>query len=218
MIRLADSERAAYCELAGSLGPDAATLCEGWDAYDLTAHLWAREARPASSVGLMVPGFGWHQKAIAQAKARFSFDELVSRVHTRRDVALPFRSASADEALNCLEFFVHHEDLRRGGQQLGPRVLSPVIDDLLWSRVPAAAAIAARRLKKAQPGMVVKRMRHGFLTDEAWVLTTGADPAVLVAEPGEAILWLFGRGDHAHLEWEGPEQSIREVQRVKTGI
>lgn len=218
MIRLADSERNAFCDLAASLGPDAPTLCTGWTCHDLGAHLWAREARPVAAIGLVTPHLrSIHQQAIDQAKQRFSFDELIQRLRRRRDVALPFRSPLADEKLNTLEFFVHHEDLRRGAQDLGPRVVSPALDAALWARVPTAAAIAARKLRRAKPGVVVRRMVNGFATEEAWVLTTGSDPAVMTAEAGEAILWLFGRGEHAVTQWDGPSASVRTITTLRLG-
>ncbi len=37
-------ERAALCDTLERFGPDAPTLCEGWQTIDLAAHLVAREA------------------------------------------------------------------------------------------------------------------------------------------------------------------------------
>jgi hypothetical protein len=43
---LARSERHALCDLLTEVGADAPTLCEGWNAFDLAAHLVVRERRP----------------------------------------------------------------------------------------------------------------------------------------------------------------------------
>src|SRR4029079_18721505 len=51
---LARRERAALCDLAVEVGPDAPTLCEGWTASDLVAHLLVRERNPVASLGNIV--------------------------------------------------------------------------------------------------------------------------------------------------------------------
>ena len=46
------AEREALADALASAGPDAPTLCEGWTAHDLAAHLIAREHRPDSTPGI----------------------------------------------------------------------------------------------------------------------------------------------------------------------
>ena len=55
MTRHAQSERLQLCDELDRLGPDAPTLCEGWDTRDLAAHLVIREGRPDLAVGTVVP-------------------------------------------------------------------------------------------------------------------------------------------------------------------
>ena len=47
----AQSERHALCDLMDEVGPDAPTLCGGWTAAHLAAHLVVRERRPATGPG-----------------------------------------------------------------------------------------------------------------------------------------------------------------------
>ena len=55
-MSLASRERAQLTDLFGEVGPDAPTLCEGWDTRDLAAHLHLRETSPLA-IGIVVkPG------------------------------------------------------------------------------------------------------------------------------------------------------------------
>ncbi len=46
-------ERLALCGLLEKTGPDAPTLCEGWNTGDLAAHLVLRERRPDAAAGIL---------------------------------------------------------------------------------------------------------------------------------------------------------------------
>jgi uncharacterized protein (TIGR03083 family) len=46
-------ERLALCTLLDKTGPDAPTLCEGWNTGDLAAHLVLRERRPDAAAGVI---------------------------------------------------------------------------------------------------------------------------------------------------------------------
>ena len=50
---------------------------------------------------------------------------------TRRDVLDRF--APVDEAMNTLEFFIHHEDVLRAVDGFAPRVLDPDFEQAVWS-------------------------------------------------------------------------------------
>src|SRR5579859_4160339 len=54
-LNLAQQERSTLCDLFVEYGPEAPTLCEGWLAADLAAHLVVRERRPDSGPGLVGP-------------------------------------------------------------------------------------------------------------------------------------------------------------------
>ncbi|OYV23782.1 MAG: hypothetical protein B7W97_02165, partial [Mycobacterium sp. 20-66-4] len=59
-MSVAQRERAALVETMRSLGPDAATLCDGWTTRDLAAHLVIREYRPDAAPGILIPFFARH--------------------------------------------------------------------------------------------------------------------------------------------------------------
>ena len=56
MTNFARSERRSLAALLRTLGPDAPTLCEGWDARDLAVHLVIRDRRPGALIGNAMPG------------------------------------------------------------------------------------------------------------------------------------------------------------------
>ena len=55
MTSTADAERAALCDLLDELGPDAPTLCPGWDTRDLATHLFVRDREPKAWAGIAIP-------------------------------------------------------------------------------------------------------------------------------------------------------------------
>ena len=50
---LVSQQRISLAELLLEVGPDAPTLCEGWTARDLVAHLVIREGRPDAAIGIL---------------------------------------------------------------------------------------------------------------------------------------------------------------------
>ena len=57
MPSLSEAERQVLVDAMLVAGPDAPTLCEGWTVKDLAAHLVARERRPDSGPGVIIPVF-----------------------------------------------------------------------------------------------------------------------------------------------------------------
>ena len=87
---LAQSERAALCDLFTELGPEAPTLCAGWSTADLAAHLVARERRPDSG-----PGLVWHPLAAHTDKVRRSLRDRTSWPGSSRPCVVGPHSSSA---------------------------------------------------------------------------------------------------------------------------
>jgi len=59
-MSLTANERAELCDLFQQVGPDAPTLCEGWNTRDLLAHMLVRERRPDAAIAIVVPFFREH--------------------------------------------------------------------------------------------------------------------------------------------------------------
>ena len=206
---MARLERAALCDLFLDLGPDQPTLCEGWTTRDLAAHLVTRDRRPDAAVGILIKPLSGYTERIRSATARLPFEDLVAAV--RRP---PFWTLAAvgplDRATNTVEFFVHHEDARRGQPDWQPRQLDGPTTRALWHAVRGLARLNLRRfggrVELAAPGQ-----------GEASVGT--GDPTVrLTGHPGELVLFLSGRQGAARVELTGPEALTEKLRRAKLGL
>src|ERR1700749_1337470 len=75
----AQDERAALAALLDETGPDAPTLCAGWQTGDLAAHLVLRERRPDAGVGMAGgPLAGYTERLRQQFLDRYDFGQLVT--------------------------------------------------------------------------------------------------------------------------------------------
>ena len=76
-------ERLALCALLEKTGPDAPTLCEGWNTGDLAAHLVLREHRPDAAGGVLGgPLAGYTARVQNRIRARTSFPDLVRAIRS----------------------------------------------------------------------------------------------------------------------------------------
>lgn len=209
MSHFAQSERRSLCELFLRVGPDAPTLCEGWTAADLAAHLVVRERRPDAAPGIVLGALaGYTERVQRRVRDTMTWEELVDTV--RRGPPFPLRLRLVDEPMNTAEYFVHHEDVRRAGDGAEPRVLDPALEGVLWSRVRLMALVARRaapcRLRLVAPGT-------GSVTVRA------ASPEVTVTgRPGELLLFLFGRTSVADVALSGDDGAVEQVRRAKLGF
>lgn len=208
-LSLARRERHDLCDLALALGADAPTLCGDWDARDLVAHLLVRENSPLAAAGIAVPLLsGLADREMARA-ARRDFGVMVEKL---RDPGLtPYAVPAFERVFNTLEYFVHHEDLRRAQPGWEPRDLHERDQSKLWS----AITVAGRGL--VRPAGVPVRIRRSD-TAETAVLRRGLDPVVVTGLPSEVVLLLFGRDQVRGLAFEGPEERVRKLRRADLGF
>lgn len=209
MPHYAQQERRALADLLLQVGPEAPTLCEGWQAQDLAAHLVLRERRPDAAPGIVFkPLAGYTARVQRSIRDGRSWSSLVGAV--RAGPPLPLRLGFIDEPLNTTEFFVHHEDVRRAQEGWEPRALDSGLERALWSRVRFFARVARRR---APVGLVLDAPGYGQVTVRAETPQVTA-----VGEPGELALLLFGRQDAVHLEWRGDPALADRVRRARFGL
>ena len=203
---LARRERVALCDLALVLGEDAPTLCGDWTAKDLVTHLLVRERSPLAGVGIAIPPLSSVTDREMARVARTDFAVLVERLrgHGLTLLALP----PLDKLFNTVEYFVHHEDLRRAQPGWSPRDLDPGDRDQLWRPVKA---YGGRFLKDAQVPVVATRTDTG----ETVTLLKGDDPVELSGPPEEV---LFGRDETSGLEIRGSEAAVEAVRSAKRAV
>jgi uncharacterized protein (TIGR03085 family) len=200
---LARRERRDLCDLALVVGPDAPTLCEGWDATDLVTHLLVRERSPLAAAGIVVgPLAGLTGRAMARYRRR-DYSVLVERLRGRG--LTPYALPPLEKALNTLEYVVHHEDLRRGQPDWEPRVLDPADLDLIWAQLRGASSWLARSL----PVPVVLRR-----SDSGAEVTArkGADPVTVTGPVVDLTLFVFGRRETRGLSFTGPDDAVIKVR------
>lgn len=203
------AERAALADALSAAGPDAPTLCAGWQARELAAHLVVRERRPDASLGALLPPLrGWGER-VRDGYTRMPFDELVELVRTGPPPTSPYALPGVDARVNLVEHFVHGEDVRRATDQWQPRVLPPGLQRALWR-----AMSFARLYYRRSPVGVVLRLPGG----ERKVVIAKQPSVTLTGDPGEHVLYATGRGGHARIDVEGPDEALREFGRLRLRV
>jgi uncharacterized protein (TIGR03085 family) len=206
----ARGERSALCDLFDRLGPGAPTLCTGWDTYDLAAHLVLRERRPDAMGGIAIKALAGYTASVQNTlKARHPYPELVGIARRPGGIygLLPF----LDEAVNTLEYFVHHEDVRRAQPSWEPRELPADLDRLIWKRVSSGARLMLRR---SPVGVVLHRLGGG-------VALGGAQEGPKVEVTGaasELLMFCFGRQAHARVDLSGDEAAVARLGEARLGF
>lgn len=204
----ARSERHGLADLLDEVGPDASTLCEGWRAADLAAHLIVRESSLLPAAGILLPPLAERaQGAMDRLVSQTPYATLVDRVRNGPPRLSPFRSDRADRAINTVEFFVHHEDLRRARPDWQPRTLSPQLEDELWHRVRLMGRVLFRRVATgvmlAHPDGLLARVRSGEPT------------AIVSGPPAELLLYGSGRREVARVELSGPDPALEALRHAR---
>jgi uncharacterized protein (TIGR03085 family) len=219
-MSFARDERLALCTLLEDLGPDQPTLCTGWSTADLAAHLVLRERRPDAGLGVLGGPLAGHTRRVQAAMvARTPFPKLVNLIRTGPPPLSPFRLPGADEQGNLVEYFVHHEDVRRAQPDWQPRELSHELSEVLWGRLRMARLM----LRKAPVGVELAREpedaanggKTGPHRDQARMRITAKarTPVVTVAgPPSELTMWTMGRTAAARVRLDGSETDVEALR------
>ncbi len=208
MTSFARAERTRLCDLALEAGPDAPTLAGDWNVRELLAHLVVREQSPLGAPGIVIsPLAGLTDRQVAR-HARRPLPDLVARV---RKPLSPLALPGVDQAVNTIEFFVHHEDIRRAAPSWEPRTLTRAENDALWR----AIRISGRGLvRPAGVPVVIRRSDTGAQS----TLRGGDDPVILGGMPSEIVLFLYGRRQTRDLTFEGPDKRVERLRRARLGL
>ena len=207
-------ERLALCALLDETGPDAPTLCEGWTTGDLAAHLVLREHRPDAAAGVAGgPLAGYTARVQQRIRQRVPFPDLVRTIRSGPPRLSVMALPGMDERVNAVEFFVHHEDVRRAAEGWEPRTLGSGESDMLWGRLRMARFM----LRKAPVGVELARDDVGPAatnTDGASYRLTArnATPAVtVVGSPAELTMWVMGRRTAARVRMDGIQAAVTKL-------
>jgi uncharacterized protein (TIGR03085 family) len=202
-------ERLALCDLLDKTGPDAPTLCEGWTTGDLAAHLVLREHRPDAAAGVMGgPLAGYAARVQQRIKERTPFPDLVRTIRSGPPLLSFMSLPGMDERTNAVEYFVHHEDIRRAVPDWTPRQLGRGESDMLWQRLRMARFM----LRKAPVGVELARDDADGGGQVYRITARNATPAVtVVGSPAELTMWVMGRTSAARVRFDGTEAAVRKL-------
>lgn len=210
MVTPATSERRRFADELLAVGPDAPTLCTGWTARDLAAHIVMRDRRPDAAGGILVPALAGYAEKVQRRIAARAWEDLVADARDGAPFS-PTRLGPVDRLVNTAEFFVHLEDVRRAQSDWEPRTLPGDLVDDLHGVLRRSAKMFAR---KAPAGITLQP------TDRSdTIVAKDASPMVTVSGPvGELVLWLYGRQAHARVGYVGPDDAIDALRTASFGI
>lgn len=204
-MSFASSERTRIAHLLHELGPQAPTLCEGWDTHDMAAHLWLREHRPDAVAGMFIPVLASHlEKVTAKVKAR-DYDQLVDDWAAGAPKFSPL--SLADAQLNLAEHFVHHEDIRRANGDTSPREFSLAVRKKFHGILKLFAPRLLARSDKPVILIPTGSFERIVCADKRGVSADGGAVVRVHGEVAELLLWVYGR-DAAVVEIVGDTQAI----------
>lgn len=201
-MTFAKRERQGLADALAEVGPNVATLCEGWRTRDLAAHLVLRESRPDAGLVIAadsVPILRSYATRVTRQVLNHPYDQLVAQFRSGPPMFSAFALPGADAAANTLEFFVHREDVRREPADWSPRTLAQPDRQTLWQALTRFAGLAFLRAPVAAVLRVPDgpRVRVGH----------GQSTVVLTGDVGELAMAVTGR--HEHLATvEGPPLAV----------
>ena len=216
----ARDERLALSALLDQAGPREPTLCEGWTTLDLAAHLVVREHRPDAGLGLLGGPLAAHTRSVQRRLAeRTPYPRLVQMIRNGPPRFSLFGLPGADERANVVEYFVHHEDVRRAQPDWEPRKIGQGLAEALWRRLGMARFV----LRKAPVGVELARddrpeqARPGG--PRVRITAKARTPVVTVTgPPAELTLWVAGRTTAARVRLDGSEEAVAALARARWGV
>jgi uncharacterized protein (TIGR03085 family) len=207
------------CALLDQTGPDAPTLCDGWQTGDLAAHLVLREHRPDAAAGILGgPMARYTARAQQKLADRTPYPMLVETIRKGPPRFSLFGIPGVDGKANFAEYFVHHEDVRRGRPGWQPRELDDGLTDAIWGLLGQARLM----LRKVPVGIEFARNDVGQRTDDQRKVRMSVRPrtpmVTVIGPPAELLMWTFGRTRAANVRLDGAEADVTALESAHWGI
>jgi uncharacterized protein (TIGR03085 family) len=205
----ARNERTALCDLLTKLGPGQPTLCAGWQTADLAAHLVLRERRPDAGAGVMGgPLAGYTRRVQDRLLARTPFPRLVDMIRTGPPRLSLFAAPGMDERANLVEYFVHHEDIRRAQPDWQPRDIDADLANELWGRLRLARLL----LRRAPVGVELVRADPTGAGPVRFTAKARTPVVTVTGEPAELTMWTMGRTSAANVRMGGGDADVAALR------
>ncbi|MCW2497269.1 TIGR03085 family metal-binding protein [Jatrophihabitans sp.] len=208
-----NDERIDFVRTLHATDPGAPTLCGDWNTAQLVAHLVLRE-RSVTELGgrLPVAALQRHaQHAIDEYVARFPYVQLVSRFESGPPIYSPWAIPALREAVNLLEYAVHHEDVRRAVPGAAPRILPVARQQAAWSRLRVAAKLTLRQVPQS---VTLVWPSHGEIVSRKG----GARAITVTGDPIELALVTMGRQRVAQVTYDGPPDEVASFAGARIAL
>lgn len=212
MTSLSKTEREELCDDALLVGEDQPTLSGEWTVKDLVIHLLLREGSVIAAPGIVIPQLSKLTDLASRRLSRQEFAVLVERLRGGPPLYSIYAVPKLDAMFNSMEYFIHHEDIRRAQPTWEPRVLTPRQEKLLWKQISVAGKGLVRG---SDVGVTIERSDK----DDQRVVLNAAEPMVVVRGlPSELALFVFGRKPQARVELSGPEDAVLTLRGASLGL
>ena len=141
-------------------------------------------------------------------KQKTPFPSLVRTIRSGPPALSLMALPGMDERLNAVEYFVHHEDIRRAGPDWEPREISAGQSTLLWQHLRSARFM----LRKAPVGVELARDDPEADGQAYRITAKNATPAVtVIGSPAELTMWVMGRTGAARVRFDGTEVAVGKL-------
>lgn len=214
VMTVSEDLRQHVADLLSAVGPAAPTLCEGWDARDLAAHLVIRDHRPDAVPGMLLPALAPLTQRVQDRCAAQPFDRIVAEVRQGPPRWNPMHLPAIDARANLVELGVHATDIVAAQPESVRADLPPLpagAEDALWRVLPTVARL---RLRRARVRVTAVR------PDGARAVLTPTVPAIaqqveLRGDAAALLTALSGRPLEAcHVEIDGPPAACVSVRTL----
>lgn len=205
------AERRALHDTLADVGPDAPTLCTGWDTRRLLGHMLLRErSLIETATRLRLPRAAQAaERALEDFVQTHSYASMLAAFDRGAPLWSPFALPPVRELFNVLEYAVHHEDVRRVDPTAEPRPLPLARQRAIFARLRGFAPVTMR----GTPVAVELRWESRSIK-----VGRGAARAVVSGDPMELVLVAYGRQPVAVVEYSGSTTAIAQLRGARLGI
>jgi uncharacterized protein (TIGR03085 family) len=135
------------------------------------------------------PLASWTEKVQNDAASQ-PFDKLVGLVRSGPPIWSHFRVPFIDGQMNTIEFYIHHEDVRRRGEGWSTRTLDPKLSSFLWDRIKLSGRLYFNDVKG---GVTLVRIDGPDGEVEEHRAKSGNPMITITGTAGEIVLLAYGR-------------------------
>jgi uncharacterized protein (TIGR03085 family) len=156
------------------------------------------------------PLAGYTARVQEKLRTRMSYPDLVNAIRTGPPKLSLWGIPGLDERANVVEFFVHHEDVRRGAPGWKPRDIGPGLSNVLWDRLRMAKFV----LRKLPVGLEFARDDDGAGGKGGgagfrMTARRGTPVVTVTGPPAELTMWAMGRNSSAQVRLDGTDAAVR---------